>query len=506
MEQQATLYYYIYQDLITQMYTGQLAHGDELPSLAELCAQYTVGRNTMRNALQLLSENAYIDILHGKKARVMFDYNDPHYKDPYKNELLHRTDAILDIYDTMALVMPDLAISCLSQASPAQHAELLVTLRAIEHSIFNVTQQELYRSLLNFYTTVNAISNNPLQLHLFRSMFRFVQTPLAASSQHASSYRAGLLMIKTVLKTLEYCVSHHKNELLRNEIRMFAQLVRTQTASYLKRISAELPACTPAPVQIPFTWYYAPGQDYLYYNVVFSLIDKITHGIYPLGTTLPSYLFLSQQYGVSEKTSRKAIAVLRELQIVITAPGKSTRIAQIPALDKTMFLENEFLHTTVFTFYHAMHLFTSICRVVVLRAVPLLCQEQITAIIGQLQSCQAQNHKMLPALESLTDLFFTASPSPSMQMIYAELKQAMGGGIFIEYCSIDEEMVPDTDWRLMQLITYLRQGNIAAVADSFTDIYVNLFGYAKRFADSIGLNIELTLANSDISCKIEEAT
>ena len=96
----------IYDRMITELYTGNYARGSSLPTLEELCSLHHVGRNTMRMVLSRLAENGYIRSSRGRAAEVVFDLQNPGHRAQYLRDLLLRREAILDVFDTLALLLP----------------------------------------------------------------------------------------------------------------------------------------------------------------------------------------------------------------------------------------------------------------------------------------------------------------------------------------------------------------------------------------------------------------
>lgn len=61
----------IYEELVRQIETGQLADGDRVPSETELMATYSASRGTVRRAVELLQERGYVQKMHGKGVFVL---------------------------------------------------------------------------------------------------------------------------------------------------------------------------------------------------------------------------------------------------------------------------------------------------------------------------------------------------------------------------------------------------------------------------------------------------
>lgn len=73
------------------------------------------------------------------------------------------------------------------------------------------------------------------------------------------------------------------------------------------------------------------GKEILYQKIYNDLSEAIQNGIYKKGSRLPSEKELSEQYGVSRITSRKALDMLMERNFVSRKPGKGTFVISTEA-------------------------------------------------------------------------------------------------------------------------------------------------------------------------------
>jgi GntR family trehalose operon transcriptional repressor len=65
----------IYRDLKDKIQSGVYKYQTFLPSEAELIQVYSCSRNTVRRALQMLADDAYVQPLHGKGVRVIWQHS-----------------------------------------------------------------------------------------------------------------------------------------------------------------------------------------------------------------------------------------------------------------------------------------------------------------------------------------------------------------------------------------------------------------------------------------------
>ena len=64
--------------------------------------------------------------------------------------------------------------------------------------------------------------------------------------------------------------------------------------------------------------------EILYRKIFDDLLNGIRSGVYPSGTRLPSEIELAEKYGVSRITSKKALEMLADRDMVLRRPGKGT--------------------------------------------------------------------------------------------------------------------------------------------------------------------------------------
>ena len=85
-----------------------------------------------------------------------------------------------------------------------------------------------------------------------------------------------------------------------------------------------------------------PSYRPLYQQIKEALLSRIVSGVWPPGTFIPSESALSQEYGVSVGTLRKAVDALASEHVVIRHQGKGTVVATHDS-DRSLF---QFFHFT----------------------------------------------------------------------------------------------------------------------------------------------------------------
>ena len=66
-------YQQIYSDLKSDILKGLYARGDLLPSEQQLTKKYGVARNTIRRSINILTNEGYVQPIHGKGVAVIYE-------------------------------------------------------------------------------------------------------------------------------------------------------------------------------------------------------------------------------------------------------------------------------------------------------------------------------------------------------------------------------------------------------------------------------------------------
>jgi DNA-binding GntR family transcriptional regulator len=98
--------------------------------------------------------------------------------------------------------------------------------------------------------------------------------------------------------------------------------VDTKSVEYVERMAADLKASAPSE-----TGPAASGKDLggpAYSRIVTTLAERVTSGVYPPGSQLPSGTQLCTEFGVSPMTVRRALSILQDQGLVSGEQGRGT--------------------------------------------------------------------------------------------------------------------------------------------------------------------------------------
>ena len=468
MDHAAPLYQVVCQELVTDIYSGKLKNGDRLPTLQQLGSEYNAGRNTVRSALQLLYERGYLTQVNQKQMTICFDFENPETRQRYLEDLACRKAAISDVFDTLALLMPELAVYCLRTGSAEQ---LKKTAALCEHAVEGnvASERDLFFRLFEVYQYAIAIPGNQMLDSLLDSMFHFIMVPLSSIERTSPAFRLSLVLIRLVMKKFRNIVLSDKADLLKDQLEAFCRSSRRRSDHYLDRICKGVPT-NPS---VPFLWFPEYPAGCLYAELIYDILTRILTGEYQTGDPLPSYAELASLYHVSEKTSRKAVAILNRAGLVQTSNGKRTRIAAFPIADEAAFLRDPFIQIKLKSSCEAMEILTILCPPVIRESSSRIPPGRLAAYADEIASMKNRTPDVL------IEPFYRGIPSDCVQTVFRQLKKAASWGHLIELVSAENtalfEKVRST------LPDLLREGDTDRIIAGYCSVFQEILNYLKTY-------------------------
>ena len=347
MEDEKTLYNYVYRLILNDIYNGKYLLNDKLPPLPKLSDEYLVSRNTIRSALSLLQENGYITMKKGAPAQVIFDIYNFVNNDAYRQEFVDMGKMIDDIFDTMALVLPKVSIMALDQATDEQFKTLEAMINNFSCEKIS-TNYELFDQLFGIYLYAFGFLNNPILNDLFLILISSVRLPILTEKKITDILNRNIKTIKKLLETVLKSYKKHNHFMVQILITALCKGAKKTSTNYIKLICSDLSPKN----KITFSWNSNRNQEYLYTQVVLSILKNISNGTYQPNDSLPSISKLAKEYNVSEKTSRKALDFLREYHVIETINGVGSKIALNKLYPNQPVLNNFFIEQ----FYNSLSL------------------------------------------------------------------------------------------------------------------------------------------------------
>lgn len=109
MGKKPTLFSFVYEDMKEQILTGVRPHGSKLPSAPQLCRIYDAGMRTITSVVRALREEGLIQTTERGRATVVYRGLPV---DQGARSVLSRRANVMEVYQTMALLMPDILAFC----------------------------------------------------------------------------------------------------------------------------------------------------------------------------------------------------------------------------------------------------------------------------------------------------------------------------------------------------------------------------------------------------------
>ena len=111
------LYEIVYTILKEQILNSQLEYGSQLPSVRQLAKQHRVGAKTIKTVLKLLQRDGLIRTRERQRAVVIYQAPFMKKENASVRSIARKRTAILDVYRTMELLMPEILAFCAKSVS-----------------------------------------------------------------------------------------------------------------------------------------------------------------------------------------------------------------------------------------------------------------------------------------------------------------------------------------------------------------------------------------------------
>lgn len=314
MEKSQTLFDYLYHTIVTQIVTGELAYGDTLPSMRNLCTIYRVGIRTVRDVMQKLKEDGYV----ASQVRVGYQVVYQQKVDEEKiSLLLSKWDAIMDVVKLMVYIFPDLLQDAASSAGPH---DIAAWKAALNHK--SVSAKETIRQVVHICGNILSGYRNEYLDDLFLELNRFLEVPAIPGVNDPNS-------------AIAQSLSASANKILDNmEAQAYlpiAYLVKSMYSDIgfiLNQFYEELIVLYPDHTDYSstqFLWSIQRGREHRYLTITRDLIQALSDQKYSPGAFIPSIFRLSEQYNASGHTINQALSVLHNTGLITCQNNQGNR-------------------------------------------------------------------------------------------------------------------------------------------------------------------------------------
>lgn len=416
MNDERNLYMYVYRMILTRIYNGTYKNNEKLPSMAMLCEQYHIGRNTLRSALLKLQKEGYVSMQKGTQAMVTFDVADLSTNFKYRQVIMDSKQMTQEVYETMIKILPDLFIHCIKDESLDLFA--ITTLISKIDEMYIHSEWQLMQAIYNVYLIIFESYGNPIITDLFYTLLSYSYQPISPHVQNDISLKRNIHDIKRS-NYLILTLAHAGKEKVAKKMLVFVmKQYALYSIRYIEKLCIKLEQVKP----VHFVWVCNRSSAYLYTKVVVQMIVDIVNKRYVVGDVLPSIAQLASFYDVSQRTIRKALDILREFMIleILNGLGSVVKSDRLNSIDS--FIYTKEVIDGLKAYEDALELFHIIFRTVAYDIFEQSTRQELSDMADVLEHQQAQT--ILP----IADFVFYHS-NPCLYAIFEELSKTLHWGI-----------------------------------------------------------------------------
>lgn len=469
-----SLYRYLYNSFLCQLAVGTIRKGEQLPSIDALCYKYNVGANTVRKAMALMKKYGYISVDRGKRAIVIRDTATEE-ENLETIALIGRNKSVIcSSFRAGAYLLPGLVAEGIRQCSPETLKELIDSIQSGSIQNDKATLLQAYRHLL--WIPLSQLRNQVVN-NLCRECFLFQQA-------HLLDLPLEVFKIKIRTFFSDFLLHVSDNDIA--GIRASIQKFNLDMANSLQNDKGSIETCLPfLPSDHLFYWIEDSRSSKLYIHTALNLLNEIAAGRYPDDSFLPPLHAISEQYEISEITSRNAVKLLNALHVTRSINGVGTQVTTWRASRDSLPTELTAVRTCLLIFLQLFQALTLTCRDVYIAATPLIPQTELDTLFKEAHISDgtqiAPKYIMLHAVTKHL-------PPGILKNIYEQLLRLLYTGIIITFCRDWKEHLIYTKLDIIPAIEALKKQNYAECGKIMEELYIKSFHGIRQFMIANGLN------------------
>lgn len=398
--------------ILMDIFNSKYAYKDKLPSFTQLCEKYHVGRNTVRTAIHLLEQDGYVTCEKGTNAKVAFDFENLEHNKKYRDRVASKVDSVKDVYDTLQIIMPCIAVYAIHKASDEQIHSLIIRVEDFQKNDEITCEHELQEVLMDIYGTLLGFLENESLVDLFFTMMHFVYSPMTSKSRQSDTFSKSIQFAKKMIAVILRFILSGNDLMVKKTIEVLCGGFNRVSNTYLKRITKH----DKTDKVIAFAWVSVRSQGYQYNRMVDGIIKDMDQGIYTNHQLLPSMQELSIKYNTSLRTARKAIQVLKDFKVIETKNGVGSIITFEKLEDKKSIFQNKTFLMNIKKYCDSVEIMYFICDAYLKTTLKKISEDEF--------------QKMCSAFENLTYfhmepliIYMTSKSNDCMKTIIKELQR-----------------------------------------------------------------------------------
>lgn len=454
----------VYEKIRTDIVCGTYRYQDDLPSISVLCERFSVGRNTIRSVLKKLEEEHLIKQEKGRNACIMFDVNQPQFLRIYQQTLIGRLPAMMEIFQTMEYIMPEIVEDALCNADREDLRKLQEKIASLKKNPLD-TSRSMLAALMDVYLYAFSLLENDHVIDLFREMMQFVTVLVPKYSMQRQEMKKSVQFLGIIMSTIMDFVVRSDTAMMKKGVRLMARSSSRKLVHYVERhVDPKISF-----VSMKFHWHY--HEDYLYQEMMADIINDIYLGTYRMDEPLPSFQQLAIQYHVSVRTSRKAMEQLNAFHIVKTVNGVGSFINAQEDMQRSMQCNKEIIQH-VKDYCEALQLLYLCIRGIGQHLLHQLKEQQVKTIIQDFETLAK------PSLDPLLRVLF--SYHECLWSIYEEIQKDLIWCVYVRHVIPYEQAGFDYAKREKELIIYLKDRQYEKVNNLMVNLVHKTYEYTKQ--------------------------
>lgn len=476
-------YLVIFNNIVHEIYTGQICVGDSLDSTKTLCERYVASQNTINTVMKKLTKNGFIATQKGKAAIVISNCGN---QKQALEQLCDRFYEVIAVYEIFHLLFPSMVVCSIKNFDETDIIELKGIIDKMDSNKNNIFS---FREQKSLFINKLVSKSNSLIKEICRHAEETIMIPSMASNV-LEELRSPLALMNTeyaqnARKTYEYIKNHNFEQAKQILSKLYKQ-IKEDITSMIIHIAQNRGYSLPKKEEACFK------NFYLYDFIISDIIDEIYAGNYKTDDFLPSIEFMCKKYKVSMPTVRSAYKILNELQIAKTMNGKGTKITLFSECDNNFYYSLEGV-LSLTNFWEALQFISIIIQDVAVYAAQKMNYKNAEEIENKLRQLWQKNSSegIYPIFILLNEIFKNTKLDV-LNEIYIALKKSLIGGLYLNTLFTDtlHNLQEERYFHCLEALEELKKGNTEKFAEKFSAIFSKNLSQVQTIISKFGWTVQ----------------
>ena len=479
MEPKPTLFNFLHDTLVQQIVSGRIAYGEKLPPLRALCDIYHVGIRTVRDVMDALVKEGYVEAV--QRSHIKAAYRMTADDEQQAEMMLTRRDKVCAILKILAYIMPPIY----AEASRYCDPQVLRACRDDIEGMNELNTKEQWRKSVVPLQRIKSVFHNDLLQGLCADFDLSAQIMLIPGFENP--YKELSANGDQAFHCFFDCISSQDYDGIYAFISNMYHKSAKLSDQYFDEIASAF--SLEKPQQEAYFWNAEKGRLKTHTQVTRSIIQKISMGVYGEGTYLPTCSQLCKEYNISAYTvgkvmeSMEKIGLVRKMNLrggyLVTRENAHTRQFVIKGSTST---------SEAMTFLSAVHLLALISKGTAMIAVEYMEQETVEFLWEKVKKRNA-----LEMSNSLLAALIGIQPYQPLKNVYEQLEKLVNWGCYYAFAYNDT-----ADFNLLQeksreAVQHLYGGDQVGFADTVQSMYYYIFHTIQKILLDFGVEEALRI-------------